>query len=396
MIKKFFKSLLICVAKIILHLRTITRVDKNYQQKEINNILIYASMGIGDVILFTPTMNAIRKFFSKANITLLTNRNDSWIELLKNSKLVNKIILFERGFNPFKKIQLLKEIRKNNIDLLINGFWTDDFYLIIISVVCNIPFRAGYCRSDNWKSKYDFLYNIKINFGNEHEIDRGLKFIHALGIKESYINKKPLINIDEKDELFSQRVIKNNNLDEMDLIIGIHPGASLHQKWKRWDVDNFSKLSEMLIRNYDAKIIVFGSIDEIPLAESIKKYVNNNNNNNNNIIDVTGKTSIKEAAALIKRCNLFVCNDSGLMHISAAVETPVIAIYGPTDPRRTAPYGESHIIVRKDLPCSPCFKPGNSTIAENCPHGYACLKTIMVDEVFMIISNKISQLGKIK
>ena len=390
MIKKAFKYLLKSITKVILYLQKINGFNKDYNRAKIQNILIYASMGIGDMLLFTPAMKLIRRYFSCANITVLLNRDKSYVELLKESGLINKIILFERGCSFSKKIQFLKEMRKNHFDLLINGFWTDDIYLVLISIVCNIPFRAGYCSSDEWKSKYDFLYNIKIKFGNEHEIDRGLRFIYALSIKESYIEKNPILHIGEKDELFAQRFFIENNLNGTDLIIGTHPGAATHQKWKRWDIEKFSELSDRLIKYHDAKIIIFGSKEEATLAEYIKERVKWN------IIIATGKTTIKEAAALIKKCNLFVCNDSGLMHVSATVNTPVIAIYGPTDPCRTAPYGDSHVVVRKNLPCSPCFMPGNSAMAENCPNGYECLKSITADEVFNIIGKKMEQVKAYK
>lgn len=387
MFKRVCKYLLISVIEGILNIQKGERAfNKDYNPRDIQNILIYASMGIGDFLLFTPSMKAIREAFPKANITLLLNNRSDFREIIKGSKLIDETVSFSRNESFIKKILFLKEMRNSRFNLLINAFWTDDIYLALISIVCNIPFRAGYCSSDEWKSKYEFLYNIKINFGSEHEIDRGLRFIHALGIRESYIEKNPIIHIEEKDELFAQNFIIDNNLNGRDLLIGINPGAALHQKWKIWDIEKFSELCERLVKFYKVKIIIFGSKEEAKLAEYIKEKVQQN------IIIATGKTSIKEAAALIKRCNLFVCNDSGLMHVSAAVNTTVIAIYGPTDPGRTAPFGDNHVLVRKDLPCSPCFKPGNSTIAENCPNEYECLKSITPDEVFKIIGQKIEQI----
>src|SRR5204862_179683 len=98
-----------------------------------------------------------------------------------------------------------------------------------------------------------------------------------------------------------------------------------------------------------------------------------------------GRTSVKQVAALIEQCDLLVCNDSGLMHMAQAVRTPVVAIYGPTDIRRTAPLGEHNVVIRHELPCSPCFKLEGEDLVHACPH-HDCLMTITPAEVFSAIS----------
>ena len=98
-----------------------------------------------------------------------------------------------------------------------------------------------------------------------------------------------------------------------------------------------------------------------------------------------GKTTIKQVAALIERCDMLVSNDSGLMHVAVAVGTPVVAIYGPTDINRTAPLGPQNAVIRHELPCSPCFKLESDAQVHACPH-HDCLMTITPDEVYQIIN----------
>jgi ADP-heptose:LPS heptosyltransferase len=98
-----------------------------------------------------------------------------------------------------------------------------------------------------------------------------------------------------------------------------------------------------------------------------------------------GKTSVKQVAALIEQCDLLICNDSGLMHTAVAVGTPVAAIYGPTDFRRTAPLGDRNTVIRHELPCSPCFKLEGDDQVQACPH-HDCLMTITTDEVLHAIA----------
>jgi ADP-heptose:LPS heptosyltransferase len=109
-------------------------------------------------------------------------------------------------------------------------------------------------------------------------------------------------------------------------------------------------------------------------------------------IVAAGKTSIKQAAAILEKSDVLVCDDSGLMHMSVAVGTPVIAIFGPTDHTRTAPYGKEHIIVQKDLECIPCSKidmdPKKRIRTDLCPYDNRCIKDITVDEIYNIIKER--------
>jgi heptosyltransferase-2 len=98
------------------------------------------------------------------------------------------------------------------------------------------------------------------------------------------------------------------------------------------------------------------------------------------VLVAAGRTTVKQVAALIERCAVLVCNDSGLMHTAVAVNTPVVAIYGPTDIRRTQPLGAQHTVIRHALPCSPCFRLEGDDAVKACPH-HDCLMTIAPDEV---------------
>ncbi|PIV63342.1 MAG: hypothetical protein COS11_07960, partial [bacterium (Candidatus Ratteibacteria) CG01_land_8_20_14_3_00_40_19] len=125
-----------------------------------------------------------------------------------------------------------------------------------------------------------------------------------------------------------------------------------------------------LIKTYNAQVIIFGGKQEISLAERVASLMKKNP------IIAAGKTTLGETAALIERCNLFITNDSGLMHIACAVKTPVVAIFGPTDYRKTGPYSINSAIIRKNLPCSPCYQRGKVKCKE-----LDCFKLITVEEV---------------
>jgi lipopolysaccharide heptosyltransferase II len=152
-------------------------------------------------------------------------------------------------------------------------------------------------------------------------------------------------------------------------------------RWKQWPVERYRAVIErMLVEIGDSQVVLFGSPSEAEMIEEIARGLGPR------VSVAAGKTTVKQVAALIERCDMLVCNDSGLMHAAVAVGTPVVAIYGPTDIRRTAPLGEKHRVIRHELPCSPCFKLEGDDQVHLCPH-HDCLMTITPDEVYQAITD---------
>jgi len=196
----------------------------------------------------------------------------------------------------------------------------------------------------------------------------------VLGARIDPSKREPVISIDERSRRFAKRFLENLKISDNDLLIGIQIGASAH--WKQWNLDNFAKLCDRLIEEYKAKVILLGAPDERDMAKYVSDrmhYVP---------INAVGKTEVKEAAALIERCALFICNDSGLGKISIAIDTPTITIGGPTDLYRTGTWKEGHIDIWKKLPCSPCYTIGiKGLIKVRSCKDRKCLKLITVDDV---------------
>src|SRR5262249_46287935 len=133
----------------------------------------------------------------------------------------------------------------------------------------------------------------------------------------------------------------------------------------------------------EAHIVLFGSAAEAQMIREMSSGLKGK------ISLAAGKTSVKQVAALIEQCDMLVCNDSGLMHAAVAVGTPVTAIYGPTDFRRTAPIGDLHTVIRHEMPCSPCFKlEGDDAVHACTPHN--CLMTIGPEEVLIGITKTLN------
>ena len=171
------------------------------------------------------------------------------------------------------------------------------------------------------------------------------------------------------------------------LVIGMHAGLASHQRYKMWAVEKYAELADKLIENYNAAILFFGGEEEHSLIAKIQSMMKHR------LLNMAGRTSIRETAALIYKCDLFICGDTGLMHIAGALEVPAIAIFGPTNYRRVGPWGnpERNVIVRKELDCSPCY-PIYGPIKE-C-RNKVCLDSITVEDVLIIVKNMKEKLLK--
>jgi heptosyltransferase-2 len=174
-------------------------------------------------------------------------------------------------------------------------------------------------------------------------------------------------------------------LDELgvgqdELLVGVHPGAAYGEA-KRWIPERFAAVLERL-QKPGRRLLLFGGPGEEPFAEEISMKVHHPP------INLVGKTTVTEALGLISQCHLFLSNDSGLMHVAAALGIPQVALFGSTDPQKTAPLNERAVVIRPEgIGCTPCFKP-------SCPLDLKCMKAITTDEVFAAAEGLLQKIEK--
>jgi lipopolysaccharide heptosyltransferase II len=224
---------------------------------------------------------------------------------------------------------------------------------------------------------------------DQHEIDRYLDLVSALGVTRLDLSEaRPFMHLNEDDREFARDFLRAAFGNPGNRTIGIQPGTSPAMRWKQWPVDRYRELIRILVSEQPRiNIVLFGSPAEAEINRELARGIESN------VIVAAGKTSIKQVAALIERCELLICNDSGLMHAAVAVGTPVVAIYGPTDVNRTAPLGQIHSIIRHELPCSPCFKLEGDEQVRTCPH-HDCLMTITPGEVAGAVNSRTVRVGQ--
>jgi len=198
-----------------------------------------------------------------------------------------------------------------------------------------------------------------------HRIHYYYKLIDLFGMDEPLM--APQIFLREEDRAWARERLQEKGFGEDSLLIGMNPGAT-YGLAKCWPPERFGDLGQRLQQKRNAVLLLFGKADEAAVTRGIVSRAGGPG------VDFAGRTTLLQLAALLQRCRLLITNDTGTMHVSAAVGTPVVAVFGPTDPVTTGPWGEGHVIVRKEMGCSPCLK-------RTCPKDHSCMRDISVAEL---------------
>jgi lipopolysaccharide heptosyltransferase II len=358
----------------------------DFNPEKIDRILVFAYHGLGNFIMYTPALRLLRQRYPNARIDLQVGNNTGCEEVLAGAGLFNHIynLPYHAGLRAW--ISRAREIRRTRYDLTINEFHSHSWPLALLLATSNAPFRAGHVTSPGWShrySRYSFAFNLQVRMReDQHEVERYLDLMAAVGagrdLREGFnlSDARTFIHLEPDDLKFARDFLSRNRCAGAGVVIGVQPGTSPTMRWKQWPIERYREVVERVLgERRDAQVVLFGSPSEVEMIERLASGLDSR------VLVAAGKTTVKQVAALIKHCDLLLCNDSGLMHAAVAVGTPVVAIYGPTDIRRTAPVGAVHTVIRHDLPCSPCFKLEGDDEVRQCPH-HDCIMTITPDEVY--------------
>ena len=356
-----------------------------FTPERINRILVFAYHGLGNFIMYTPALRLLRERYPNARIDLQVGNNTGCEEVLAGAGLFDNIYNLRYSAGLLAWVKRAKEVREIEYDLTINEFHSHSWPLALLVAASRAPFRLGHVTSPGWSerfSRYSFIFNLPVRMReDEHEVERYLDLVAAAGARRVDPSEaRTFIHLAPDDKEFARRFLSDGGRGRAGAIIGVQPGTSPAMRWKQWPIERYRAVIERLLADRpDSQVVLFGSPSEAEMIEEIARGLGRR------VSVAAGKTTVKQVAALIERCDMLVCNDSGLMHAAVAVGTPVVAIYGPTDIRRTAPLGPAHRVIRHDLPCSPCFKLEGDDQVHLCPH-HDCLVTITPDEVYQTIT----------
>ncbi len=308
------------------------------QFKNSQNILIIMLGGIGNLILLTPALRALRHHFPKSKITLLAGEPNI-DDVIAADSLIDALIFFDKNKtnNFFDILHFIKAMRQEHFDLALVASSMNTLKASFATFLMGIPQRIG----ENIKGK-GFFYTHKIPFDNKtHELDGMINLVKFIGCDVE--NTLPKISLFDEDEEMAGKFLAKNGLRKGERLIGIHTGCGEKQTFKRWNKERFAKVADTLIKKFHVKIVLTGGVQETDLVQEIIGLMKEQ------AINASGKLTIRQTAAVIKQCQLFISNDSGLAHVAAAVDTPLIVLFGNTEAWRIAPRGKSVHIIQKQI-----------------------------------------------
>jgi len=341
---------------------------KKEEEQNQRRILIVKPSSLGDIIHSLPVLWSLRKTYPDAFIGWVVK--EVWQDVLSENPLIDRLIILGKGAGGI--FSAIREVRRMRFDTVIDlqGLFRSG----IITYFSGATERSGF---SNARELAPIFYNNKVIVPQGH--------MHAVDRYMMTVSNPPLLNfplyIAIEDAEWAKEFLMENNLYNKRPLIAINPSA----RWvkKRWPAASFSALINQLINELKAGIIIVGSKEDIPIAEEINSHVNER------IAIATGKTSLKRLPALLANVNLLVTNDSGPMHIAAAIGTPVVALFGPTDHRLTGPYGSGHVVISKDMDCKPCLR-------RPCKHGKPlCMEMIAVEDVANAVKKILARQSKL-
>jgi heptosyltransferase-2 len=338
---------------------------KPIELENIKRLLIRSTNWIGDAVMTTPAVRAIRKNFPDAKISILTK---PWVApVFSNSPYVDNLLIYDKAEKHkglAGKMQLAKDLKQYGFDAAI--LLQNAFEASLVTFFAAIPCRIGY----NTDAR-GFLLTHSVpctpQIKKMHQTGYYLGILQGIGMETDGLGLDLVVN--KKYQKRAAEILEEHGISRADRLVGINPSATFGPA-KQWFPERYAALSDKIHEIFGARILLFGGPGDRELGRKISKMMKYPQ------VDLSGKTDLGEAIALISMCNLFITNDSGLMHVAAALDIPLIAIFGSTNPVTTGPEGLNSRIVRIPVECSPCLKP-------KCPRGHLkCMDQIDVDMVF--------------
>jgi heptosyltransferase-2 len=341
----------------VLRARSVTlRVRRAFDADRLRSVLVVCPNWLGDAVLALPTLVNLRRSLPDARISLLTRPGVS--DLFRAAPFIDQLLEIPGRRQLAWAVNGLRRQRFELVVLLTNSFRAG-----LISALAGIPNRVGYATDGRWP-----LLTVGVSpprRGSLHQADYYLGLLRALRW-DAWEDPKGLTLPADSDEE-ARRLLAASGVGPEVPLIGLNPGAA-YGSAKRWPLERFARAADLLAERRGTAALLFGAPAEVSLTDSIRKIMRGM------AIDLGGRTSLGTFASLLGRCRLLLTNDTGAMHLGAALGVSCVAVFGPTDPRLTGPFGRGHQVLRIPPACSPCRY-------RDCPIDHRCLRAIDVEAV---------------
>ncbi len=334
----------------------------DFDPQHIRRILVREVNWVGDAVLTLPALEALDRRFPLAEITLLAR---PWVAgLFAGHPAIDRIIEYRsedthRGFRG--RWRLAAELKQGRFDLAV--LFPNSTDAALIPWLAGIPRRVGH-PTDGRRWLLTHPVSSRTAAGR-HQVERYLTIVRGLGADGT----TPTLRLPVTEEAHrrgSELLLQHGILATRPLV-ALNPG-SVYGSAKRWPADRFATMADALMESRGATIILVGSEGERPLLDEVAAHMRRS------AVNLGGRTDLLTLLGVLARVHLLVSNDTGAMHVAAAVGTPVLAIFGPTDELATGPLGRSACLVREPVPCSPC-------LLRECPIDHRCMTGVTVAQV---------------
>ncbi len=342
-------------------------------------ILIRGTNWVGDAVISIPAMREIRRIFPDAHISLLVR---PWVrDIYAAVEFVDEILEYDkigihRGWAGLRR--LIADLKGRRFDLAF--LLQNAFEAAFIAWCARIPERIGYAR-DGRSLLLTHACEIDPSVRQVHQAYYYLGILYSLGL----LNRRPWdqpeyslpinIGIRDVDRSAAREMLRSGGVHEGQIIIGINPGASYGEA-KRWFPDRYAGVADALAQQYGAQVVIFGSSNDLPVAQEVAARMEHPS------LMLAGQTTLGQLMGLIKECHLLITNDSGPMHLAAALDVPQLALFGSTSEILTGPLSRNAVVVKHPVECNPCF-------LRKCPIDFRCMKGISVQQVIGAAQEKL-------
>ncbi|HRR57007.1 MAG TPA: lipopolysaccharide heptosyltransferase II [Acidobacteriota bacterium] len=326
-------------------------------------MVVRATNWVGDVVMSLPALKELRRLFPNTHLAVVARK---WVaDLYRNQEFVDEVIVLPDG-----RSSLFLAPRLQSFECAV--LFQNAFEAALLVRLARIPQRMGYAvQGRGWLLTHKVKPRKELQ--GKHQTFYYLDLLYRLGLSpRDYLSDKIEADIrlrvttGARQEL--EYLLQETALDPERPLVALHPGAA-YGPAKRWPAERFARLADLLQQKAKACVVLVGSEDELPLAHRIRSRMETPS------VLLHGKTSLPGLLALFERCRLVITNDSGPMHLAAAVGTSQIALFGSTDETATGPLNPRARVIAKHPPCSPCFR-------RDCPFDMECFRAISVDEVW--------------
>lgn len=347
----------------------------------IRRIVIRGPNWIGDAVMSEPAIGAVRRLFPQAEVTLLVK--PAIAELFAHHPAIHHILVYDdrgRHAGLSGKWTLARVLRRHHFDLAI--LLQNAFEAGLLAFLAGIPRRYGYATDGRTLLLTDPV-TVPSREAHRHQVAYYWDLMKPFG--EDGLPPAPKLVVTRQEELAMATRLADAGIAASDFLIGVNPGST-YGGAKRWIPDRYAEAVNRLSEQYGGggetriAVAVLGAKGEEQLGRSIAERIRARS------VVCSGQTTVRELMALAKRCQLFLTNDTGPMHIAAAFEVPTVAVFGPTDWRTTAPFGGQFRLVRKDVACAPC-------LLRECPIDHRCMTSVTVGDVCDAASDQLGREG---